>query len=400
MAPRDALPAIRPLEVTASEGAGGRTFHLRDLLGVVPDPLALGGEAYLVASCLDGRRDVAGVRAEVRRLSGREVPAALVRQVAARLDAHGFLASDRYRALAARARARFRARPARPPACAGGCYPAEPRALAAFLDRLLDEAPGAAAPGELSLLVAPHVDPPRGRAVYGAAYRTLRAGAASCDTFVVFGTAHASPPHAFALTRKGYDTPLGAVEADVEVVDAIAGAIGEDEAFEDELVHAGEHSIEFQALFLRHLFGPRIRIVPVLCSLLPRAARELPVVDRFHDALAAALRGRASCVVAGADLCHVGVRFGDPRGPDAEERRRHQAEDLRPMGHAVAGDPDAFLADALADDDRRRLCGAAPVYHALRAAPGRRGALLAYGQAHDEAEGSLVGFAAAARYRA
>src|SRR6266568_9007886 len=128
------------------------------------------------------------------------------------LEEAGMLHGPAHEALRRSALAEFRALPARPASCAGGAYPSDAEELRAFLDGFLEEAapsptllPGGQeeagrSPGHgVRLLVAPHIDLHRGGASYGHAYRALQ----GCDAelFVVFGTAHASPPHPFTLTR-------------------------------------------------------------------------------------------------------------------------------------------------------------------------------------------------------
>ena len=39
----------------------------------------------------------------------------------------------------------------------------------------------------------------------------------------------------------------------------------------EDYCHAVEHSIEFQVLFLQYLYGPNIRILPILCGSFARS---------------------------------------------------------------------------------------------------------------------------------
>jgi hypothetical protein len=63
------------------------------------------------------------------------------------------------------------------------------------------------------------------------------------------------------------------------------------------------------------------------------------------------------------------------------------------MAFVEGGDPDGFHLDAIRDDARRRLCGIAPIYAAMRAS-GARARLLHYGQWTDGTDS--VSYAAAA----
>jgi AmmeMemoRadiSam system protein B len=283
----------------------------------------------------------------------------------------------------------------RPPSCAGSVYPDDPARLRDALDAwLAPRARGAAhraARDPVRLLVAPHIDYPRGALGYARAYAAL--DRVDADLFVVFGTAHATPPHLFTLTRRHYGTPLGPVATDRPVVDALVADLGEAELLADERHHAREHSVELQVVVLRHLLRRPFTVVPVLCSSTAHLPDPARFTTRFLGALGRAVEGRAVCFVAGADLAHVGPFYGDPRPPTAAEAARLEADDRRTLAFLAAGDAEGFHRDAVRDDARRRLCGVAPIYAAMRAS-GRGAALLHYERWTDGRDS--VSFAAAA----
>jgi AmmeMemoRadiSam system protein B len=204
----------------------------------------------------------------------------------------------------------------------------------------------------------------------------------------------------FALTRKDYDTPLGSARTDVELVDALARRARQD-CFGAELAHRSEHSIEFQAVFLQYLYAGRrdIAIVPVLTSFVHEALarRQRPEADRrvraFLDALAetVAASGRRVAFIAGADLAHMGPRFGDAAPLSPADMAVVDREDRALLAAVEAGDADAFFNSVRRDHDRRRTCGLSPIYTLLRALDGAKGTLRRYGQWPDP-EG-LVSFA-------
>jgi hypothetical protein len=223
------------------------------------------------------------------------------------------------------------------------------------------------------------------------------------DLFVIFGTDHVGVDHPFTLTRKHYATPLGEVTTDITLVDQLASRLdGALDLFADELHHRTEHSIEFQALLLRHVFPPErpIQVLPVLCGSLHRFVeeREDPTthtgIARFLDTLGELLEGRKVCVIAGADLAHVGPRFGDARPLREPDRDRVARLDAVTLEACTKGDAQAFLDSVRADRDARRICGIAPIYHTLRLCQGARGDVVAYDQCPaDEDGGSLVSIA-------
>jgi hypothetical protein len=176
------------------------------------------------------------------------------------------------------------------------------------------------------------------------------------------------------------------------VVEKLAARAGQD-CFASELAHRMEHSIEFQAVFLQYLYAGRrdITVVPVLASFVHEALASGvtpeadPRVPRFLDALVETLdaSGRRVALIAGADLAHVGPRFGDPAPVSTGDLERIEREDRSMLEAVVAVDPGAFVESVAADRDRRRICGLSPIYALLRVLGGGAGVLRRYGQWPD-----------------
>jgi AmmeMemoRadiSam system protein B len=240
-------------------------------------------------------------------------------------------------------------------------------------------------------VVAPHIDFHRGGPAYAWAYRDL-AERSDADLFVVFGTCHAGMADPFALTRKDFETPFGPARVDRDITEALAGRVGRD-CFESECAHRNEHSIEFQAVFLRYLYAQHreFTIVPVLASFvhealaLGRRPEDDPRVPRFLDALGETLAtsGRRAVLVAGADLAHVGPRFGDPGPVGPSELAAVEVADQELLATVQAGDLEGFFDHAARDGDRRRICGLSPIYAVMRTLGGVTGRLRHYGQWPD-----------------
>jgi AmmeMemoRadiSam system protein B len=196
----------------------------------------------------------------------------------------------------------------------------------------------------------------------------------------------------FALTRKDSVTPLGPAVVDRGFVEAVASRVGQD-YLASELAHRGEHSIEFQAVFLRYLYAGRrdFTIVPILASFAHEALarghgpEDDPRVPRFLEAVGEAIAAsrRRVVVIAGADLAHVGPRFGDAHPVSSDDLRRIEREDREMLGAVEAGDARAFFDAVARDGDRRRICGYSPIYATLRVLGGGRGRLHRYGQWPD-----------------
>ena len=252
-------------------------------------------------------------------------------------------------------------------------------------------------------IAAPHVSFEGGWRSYAAAYSALPQDAAG-RTFVVLGTSHYGAPERFGLTRKAYVTPYGEASVDTAIVDRLAAAAGGAAVVED-YCHAVEHSIEFQVVFLQHLYGPGVRVVPVLCGPFAEATRGggLPEDDDGVARMLGALaelherEGDRLAWVLGVDMAHVGRRYGDELEARAGEGALVSVEerDRRRISALLAGDPVGFWDAVRENEDDLKWCGAAPLYAFLRAAAPRRAALLRYEQWNID-PASVVSFAALA----
>ena len=391
-------PRLRPLEVFPLETENGRMIALRDPSGMTEAIALLPPPAVAVVQLFDGKRDKREIAAEFFRRHQQMLPPELLDDLVSQLDQGLFLDSDRFAAHVTQIKQDFAAAPVRAAAHAGKSYPGDPVALRPFLENCFQ--PGNPVPPPRAL-IAPHIDLHRGGQAYGATYRAL--ARSDADLFVVFGTDHVGTDHPFTLTRKHYATPLGDVTTDTALVDTLTQQVdGALDLFADELHHRTEHSVEFQALLLRHVLGPDrpITILPVLCGSLHRYVerRDDPTthdgIKRFLDTLAELTSGRKVCVIAGADLAHVGPRFGDARPLREPDRDRLARLDAATLEACAAGDARAFLDTVRADRDARRICGIAPIYHTLHLVAGAEGDVVAYDQCPaDEDGGSLVSIA-------
>lgn len=387
-APDPLRPALRACESRFVDDAGRRGVVLSDPLGLMAGEVFLPEGILPIVALLDGTRTVPELTAELTHGLGQAPPAEFLPSLLAQLDEHLLLHSPRFVAELTAAQRAFLTARARPPRHAGSPgYPAEPDRLRARMRELLPP-PGAAAEAPpLRGLIAPHIDLARGAAGYGAAYGAL-AGRRAPDLFVLFGTGHHGPTAPVTGLPLDWDTPLGVVPTDREFVDAVERSLGPADPL-DRFLHRDEHSLEFQMLFLRHLYpGPELRVAAFLTGAIPDCCEHH---DSGHDpayiagltaAMATAARGRTICFVAGADLAHLGPWFGDPAPVDADRLEILRLHEEDRLGHLLRGDPDGFHAAVLERGNPDRICGTTPIY-LTAALAGGRGELLHYGQAVD-----------------
>ncbi|HEY2954058.1 MAG TPA: AmmeMemoRadiSam system protein B [Candidatus Eisenbacteria bacterium] len=402
-------PRLRPLVLVPVSDGKREVLVVSDPLGVVHGQPALSIESLPILQLLDGSVSLTDITAALMRDTKDLRVANMVRDFVARLDELLLLDSPRFEAAYREVRDAYRQLEIRQAAFDGRSYPAERAALSAFLDAHFAEAErerGAAASpapaGRRRVLLAPHLDPRRAGPAIARAYLELDPAAGGPLRLVVFGTGHALIEERFALTRKHFETPLGKLACDQAFVDAVAARLGES-ADRAEIAHRDEHSIEFQAVYLKHRFGDRkLTIVPILCggfhALLDqgKTPRDDPAFETLIEAVREAERslGGETVYVSGADLSHVGPRFGDP---PLDDRGRNEIEalDREALAAAQRGDADAWFAAIAKHQDSTRICGYAPTYAALRCADPGEGRLLRYQQS-EEKDGSMVTVAAMA----
>ncbi len=408
------LPALRvKLEAVPVHHEGRDAFLLRDLEELSESALSLSPGGLMAATLLDGRRNADEVRDAFEENSGAPLSAEALAGLVKALDEAGYLETPAVAARRAAALAAFRASPRRDAAFAGSAYAREPAALARELDAFFsaEGGPGRGPEAQATLapprgLVAPHIDFRRGGTAYAWAYGELSRRRPP-DAVLALGVAHASPPTPWAFTPKSYATPLGEVRLDAELYDALSSRVWY-EPRADEWVHKNEHSLEFQAVWLRKIWGERTPPwVPVLVSSFEASAGEAapssePTINKAVEDLALVLQeqeraGRRVLVLCGVDFAHVGPRFGDDLEITPELARKIEDADRRCLVDALALDADAFYRAGVGEGAWRKVCGQSALYtglRLLRALGARPGRLLAYGQAPDPA-GGLVSFASA-----
>jgi AmmeMemoRadiSam system protein B len=430
-------PRLRNVEVLPAPDDKG--IYIRDPLGYCAHPIGLSAGAIHVLRCLDGEHSVREIQFEIARSTGAVVHSEQIEKLIAALDEHHLLEGEGFEAHRAGVEREFRESAVRTAAFAGQSYPDDAAELRAWLSSFFTEKNGpgsmptaqrgadelasaasataatgaanavSAAPANVSpahdpvrAIVAPHIDLRRGGPCYAHAYKEL-VERCTARTFVILGVAHAGAENLFAATRKDFVTPFGGISTDRELLDEIAARLPFD-ITADEIAHRSEHSIEFQALFLQHLLGNSIAIVPILVGGFHEmlAAGQRPEDDArvaaFIDALRRALdrRGNDAAVIASVDLAHVGPRFGDSDALGPAFLAHVENEDRVFLDAASARDADRLLQEITKNGDARRVDAFPALYTLLRAIPFREGRLLRYEQAIDEQAQSTVTFASLA----
>lgn len=394
----DALhPKLRVVDPHPIVHNGRPSILLRDPLQLTDQAVVIPQQMAPLLVLCDGMRDVGGLCASLAIRYGLRVGESVMQRLIDTLDEALLLDNDRFVQAQEQVLAQYHQAPFRAPASAGRSYPAKVGETAEMLNGYLDgveDTPSRVS--DVRGVVCPHIDYARGGPVYAAVWKNAAEAARAADLVVILGTDHYGD-NLLTLTRQSYCTPFGVLPTAQDVVDALAEAAGPEMAFEGELLHRCEHSVELAAVWLHHAReGEPCDTVPVLCGGFGPFVhgegdpQEEPIFERLRAAVESTTAGRRVLVIAAADLAHVGPAFGGtPQG--VMERARVSAADSELVDHMCAGDADGFFAAIQRKQDAYNVCGLPAIYAALRLLAPVRGKRAGYEQCPaDEQSTSLV----------
>lgn len=243
----------------------------------------------------------------------------------------------------------------RMPVAAGSFYDASPRAGREHVQRCVGDYQPPDDLGEVVGGVVPHAGWSCSGPTAAKVFLALRPAAP--ETFVLFGAAHRPcSRQAQAHPAAAWATPLGDVQVDVELLEAVSDAgiqVSPDN-------HEGEHSIEVQLPFIQVLF-PDARILPISA---PHDTGAAEAGQRTGAALKSVSRRVA--VLASCDLTHYGMGYAGPtHGPLPQAMQWMRQNDERFIRLVERLDADAVVPEAA---EHANACGAGAVAAAMAAA--------------------------------
>ncbi|HYL97698.1 MAG TPA: AmmeMemoRadiSam system protein B, partial [Blastocatellia bacterium] len=377
------FPRIRLVDARPVVHQGQRLIILRDPLHLTDRVLAVPQQlAPILALCDGTREDPAALNAALAVRFGSRADIRVIEHLLRALDDAVLLDNDRFRETKKEVLDRYRTAEFRDPALAGPSYPEDPDELRTMLDGYVEQAGSEpngnrqSHPAELRGLVSPHIDYMRGGPVYARVWKEAEDAVRAADLVIILGTDHYGGDGSITLTRQNYASPLGVLPTATGIVDALAREVGPDAAYEGELRHCGEHSIELAAVWLQYIReGQECEVVPILCGSFARFTQRnggesiMDASDEFSgliEVLNEAARGRKALFVAAGDLSHVGPAFGGP-SVDFAARALLQQQDEELIDRICAVDAEGFLSAIRAIEDRNNVCGVSPIYLALKA---------------------------------
>ncbi len=148
----------------------------------------------------------------------------------------------------------------------------------------------------------------------------------------------------------------------------------------EDYCHSFEHTVELQVIFLQHMLGPDVRILPILCGSYARSLyqggkpEDDDRVKRFLEALGEMREREGDRLfwILGVDMAHMGVRYQDDFEAHGRRRRHERSGRARRAAHRAHQrncDAGGFWDLVRENHDDLKWCGSSPFYTFLKTAP-------------------------------
>lgn len=399
-------PILRNLQFSPIKQGEDQFIVLWDPIGLSKEKLVLPLNYFFIVQHFDGEHSLLEIGALYLKRFGEFLMPSKVEQLVEDLDQKLFLEGERADGARRGLRDEYRQSPVRKAAFAGRSYEADGAKLKKQIDGFFSSEEGPDfKPSEnqgkpIRGLVAPTYDLKQAGPIYAWAYKELQ-DSEQPDVYVVIGTAYAGLDNLFALTDKDFETPLGLVRTDQSIVSRLKECLPA--SFEEDVCHQTEHAIEFQLPFLQQIVGAKklFTIVPILTSFSAATlgdATARQAIDQFLTALRTILSesGRKYCVIAGSELAHLGMRYGDKAPPTDFSFHRSMQFDLEMLKPVEELKPEEFAAYIQKEQDQRRISGFSSIYSLLRLIQAEKGQVLRYDRGITDQYNSTVTYASMA----
>ena len=376
-------PKLRQnIQITPFTHQEQRGFILRDSLSE-EKTLFVSEGAALILPLLTGKFRTNEIQKIIEQKTGQSILKQDLEKFLQILEDNFFLDSPAYQQFVKDLQVEYKKSPARPSLMAGNGYPAKKAELRKYLSEIFKNVKlnkNYKLPKEIHGAVVPHIDIQRGGKNYAKIYSILKKFPPA-DTYVILGVNHhylTSNP--FIFTDRAYQTPLGKIEIDHDLMDNLRQQLGWD-VFEGELAHRGEHSVEFPALFLSYIY-PKLnfKILPILCNF-------HEIDDERVNALIYGLQYYVSnsekkiFLIASVDFSHVGPQFGWQRVVEKTDAKQVEKEDLYTLDFLIRNEPESYYHDIMKDHNQRNIDALGAGYVFLNVLKDLKGQLIQYDQA-------------------
>jgi AmmeMemoRadiSam system protein B len=389
-------PKIRLIEAIPVTNEGVEMILLGDTLGITENRLIVSKDAAFLMSLMDGTRSLLDLQAEYLRAFGEIIYMDRIRGLVETLDSNFFLQSHTFEEHFEKLRRECERATVRKAHLAGKSYPEGAGDLLAYLNDMFPEREAREHHGEITGILAPHIDYERGKTVYRETYAHLKG--VDKPLLIVFGTCHLPTERICSISSKDFATPLGILPN----AKGLSTLIRENSTLRDyieEWPHRTEHSIELQLPLIQFMAAEHeVEILPILTgSMHEFVDRRRDIGDGEIEEILGALKevirryGKPYLILTGADLAHIGAQFGDTRRLDSLFMDLSKQKDQALLEFVERVDAKGFFETVRDERDARRICGLTPIYFQLRLLEGDTCEIVSYDQWTDSV--SSVSFA-------
>ncbi len=388
-------PVLRSDIQPVTTFVGGRrmiTFH--DPHQLTDKKIAIDMHLLPLLQLLDGRHDLRDIQMGLmQRHGGRMVYISDIESLIEQFDQACLLNSESFQNKMYRLRSEFIGRKDRLPVFAGKSYMSEPEALAQFIQNVennLKPINSGNIQGSVTGILAPHIDINIAGGTYVDTYRHIKGK--HYDLVVILGVNHQTQDGLYSVSDKNYITPFGEIQTDRAFIADLKNKIPGGALSSDDFGHKTEHSIEFQTIFLQYFLKGPFMMVPILCGSVHEYIfgrqnlftdyRFLEMVHRTKTLIQE--RKSRVLIVAGVDLSHIGLKFGDSL-PASSILPRARSNDRMILSILSEDDPEKILHHAVESQDQYHVCGLPAILLLASLLRGNRADILQF-ETYDEQE--------------
>ncbi len=384
---------------------GQQCILLKDQLGYSDRSLLLSPAIIPILIKMDGKNSIKDLQIHFMQTTGQFIMREKLEKLIIELEESLFLEGKKYEEVKRKQIEEFINSPIRKATYAGKSYPKDKEELKKMIDSFFDPAKGG--PGKPSEVkgakrivgfVAPHIDLNLGGTTYAHGYKRLLE-ANLPQKWIILGTSHGFLENLFTMTYKDFETPFGILKTDKDLVSFIKSNLSFD-VFEEEFSHRNEHTIEFQTIFFSY-FWPDVKIIPILCHFdIKIEDEDKKKINEMIKILREVVLDKDVGIVASVDFAHVGPRYGDRFMPNQSVVDSNLDMDKLLLDLLAKPDGDRFLEILRNEDNRRKICGLAPLYIIAKVLEGiASGELADHSYGYVDNQNSFVTFASMVYYK-
>lgn len=394
-------PRVRWIDAHPFVNEGKEMVLLHDVEGIMENSLIVSKDILFIISLMDGSRSLRDIQTEYMRMFGELLYMERLEEIVSAMDQNCLLLNQTYESRLAHLKMEYENSPVRKPALAGRSYPANRMDLLMALDEMFKGTPEKKVSGDVTAILAPHIDYTRGINVYRQIYPYVKHS--NKPLVVILGTCHSMTKKIWNISLKDFETPLDIVPVKQE----LRYLISKNSVLKDyigEWPHRKEHSIELQIPLIQFNMIADFEILPILTGSMHEyieGAKDIhdDMLSELTDNLLKVLNeyGKPYIIIAGADLAHIGAQFGDSYALDPFTLARSKTMDEEILSCIKAVNAHSFFDSIKREKDARRICGLTPIYFLLRLVGECTAEIAGYDQWTDGK--SSVSFAGAVFYK-